>query len=92
MRDLANIEWELWRDLCSRLEEAGLVTQADLRSPVAENKTEGQKLIHAIKAWGEDRANDIARGTIIQLVKSEYVLTALREWGQAYQLLSKEAQ
>lgn len=88
---IMDIEWDLWRDLCGRLEGAGLVTAQDLRAPVAENRTDGQKLIHAIRAWGDDRANEIARATINRLCRDEFVLTALREWGQAVAMLSRSA-
>jgi hypothetical protein len=84
------IEWELWRDLCGRLEETGLVTKADLRAPVAENKTNGQKLIHAIMAWGENRTNEIALRTANRLIGGEeYVITAVREWGSARRHLNE---
>ena len=85
-----DIEWQLWRDLCGRLEETGMVTAADLKAPAAENRTNGQKLLHAIRAWGESRTNDIARTNINRLVRGEeYVLTAIREWGSARRHLDK---
>ena len=88
--DIVDIEYALWRDLCGRLEETGLVTEEDLRAPLAENKTDGQKLIHAIRAWGEDRSNEIATRTVNLLCRGEeYVLTAVREWGQAVAQLAK---
>ena len=84
-----DIEWRLWRDLCGRLKEAGLVTQADLSAPVSENRTAGQKLIHAITAWGENRTNEIATLTANKLIAgNEYVLTAVREWGSARRRLN----
>ncbi len=86
--DIVHIEYDLWRDLCGRLEETGLVTKEDLRAPVGENRTDGQKLIHALRAWGDDHSNEIARRTVERLcVGNEYVLTAVREWGQAVALL-----
>ena len=89
-QDIVDIEWELWRDLCTRLEETGLVTKADLRSSVSENGTKGQSLLHAIRAYGEDRSNEIARLTVVRLINGEeYVLTAVREWAQARALLPK---
>ncbi len=89
--DIVDIEYDLWRDLCGRLEETGLVTKADLQGSVTENKTDGQKLIHAIKRWAENRSNEIARRTVNHLCRSQdYVLTAVREWGQAYALLAVE--
>lgn len=89
--DIVYIEHDLWRDLCGRLEETGLVTSADLRAPVAENKTDGQKLIHAIRAWGEDRGNELARRAVRRLCRGQaYVLTAIKEWGLAVEMLPKE--
>lgn len=85
-----DIEWQLWRDLCGRLEETKLVTSADLKAPVSENRTTGQKLIHAIMAWGDNSGNEIARRTVNRLVNGEeYVLTAIREWGSARRRLNE---
>ena len=87
--DIVDIEYDLWRDLCGRLEESGLVSSADLKSPASELRTDGQRLLHAIRAWGEDHSNDIARRTVTTLCRgNEYVLTAVREWGRAAAMLT----
>ena len=53
----ADLEWRRWRELCGLLLDAGAVTEDDLDSTVDQNATKGQRLLNAIRAWGDAASN-----------------------------------
>lgn len=46
------IEWENWREVCKQLKDLGAVTENDLQSRIDEMETPGQRLLEAIRQWG----------------------------------------
>lgn len=50
----ADREWEEWQKVCKTLLETGAVTQEDLNTSVsAPVVTNGQKILNAIRKWGD---------------------------------------
>lgn len=51
--ELAKQEWQQWRTVCTMLKKCGAVTDEDLKSLSTQTKTPGQKLLNALKIWGD---------------------------------------
>jgi hypothetical protein len=55
MKDIARQEHEAWQRVCSQLHRQGAVKKSDLESRVSEKETPGQRLLRAIRLWGDLR-------------------------------------
>lgn len=54
-RRASQTEWTAWQTLCGELSAVGAVTREDLQSPQGARDTQGQRLLAAIREWGEAR-------------------------------------
>lgn len=54
--DLCNREWDAWQEIVKQTKAGAQITEADWSAPLGRANTPGEKLIQAIKAWGDLRA------------------------------------
>lgn len=50
---IAEKEWTLWREMCTKLKASGAVTVEDLAALKGAAGTPGGRLINAIREWGD---------------------------------------